>query len=71
VTEARTFTVLNHADLSLLRRIAIRKVKSNAIANSNDGNVSLHKLRNCGLVSEDDGGLLSLTERTMNALGMK
>lgn len=71
VEEARTFTVLNHADLSLLRRIATRKVKNNAIANSNDGNVSLHKLRNCGLVSEDDGGRLSLTERTMNTLGIE
>lgn len=70
VEEARTFTVLNHADLSLLRRIATRKVKSNAIANSNDGNVSLHKLRNCRLVTEGDGGRLSLTERTMRTLGL-
>lgn len=70
VEEARTFTVLNHADLSLLKRIATRRVKCNSVANANDGNVSLHKLRNCGLVSEDDGGRLSLTERTMRTLGL-
>ena len=70
VEEARSFTVLNHADLSLLRRIATCTVKSNAVANSNDGNVSLHKLRNCGLVSEDNGGCLALTERTKATLGL-
>lgn len=68
--EARAFTVLNHADLSLLKRVSCGRVKSNTVARSNQGNVSLHKLRKCGLVSEEPGGVLVLTDRTRRTLGL-
>ena len=66
---ARAFTVLNHADLMLLRRIATMAVKSNAVANRNDGNVSVFKLLNCGLIREADEGALTLTPQAKETLG--
>ena len=66
---ARCFNVLNHSDMEWLHRPMSTKLSSNVMGASNNGTVSLYKLKSAGLVSENQGGIITLTDAARRSLG--